>query len=331
MSASNNKLLLVAAPFFRSGATTRGMMVEVLLALVPVVAAATWFFGISALLVVAAAVAGAALTEWAFGAGGRGASRLLDGSAVLTGVLLALTLPPGIPLWMAALGGSVSIGLGKTVWGGLGRNLFNPALVGRAFLQAAFPGALTTWTAPGGGFLTIGSETFAPPLLRSGVDVVSTATPLGAAKFEGQIGELGPMLWGNTAGSLGETSAIVLALAAVYLLVRRTFDWRLLASTVLGVLVFGAAGQLIDPGAPGPLFQLLSGGLLFGAVFMVTDPVTSPVTPRGSWYFGFGVAALVVLIRLWGGLPEGVMYAILLMNAVTPLINRRTQPRPFGG
>jgi electron transport complex protein RnfD len=248
-------------------------------------------------------------------------------------VLLGLTLPPGLPLWMAFLGGVVGVGLGKLVWGGLGQNLFNPALVGRAFLQAAFPSALTTWSAPlsSGEFFAIPRSLLALPLLRAEVDAVSAATPLGLVKFEHQLTDTGPLLLGMTSGSLGETSAVLLLACGVWLGLRRLFDWRLPLSTLLAVSAFSGALYLLQPEAyPPPLFMLLSGGLLFGAVFMVTDPVTTPTTPRGAWVFGVGVGAMVVLIRVFGGLPEGVMYAILLMNALTPLINRRTQPRPFG-
>jgi electron transport complex protein RnfD len=235
---------------------------------------------------------------------------------------------------MAFLGGAAGIGLGKLIWGGLGQNLFNPALLGRAFLQAAFPVAITTWAAPvePGRFLSVPGSLLALPLMRAGVDGVSAATPLGLAKFEHEITSVGPLFTGATAGSLGETSAVLLIVVGLWLASRRTFDWRLPVSTLLSVAVFSGALWLVNSEAyPPPAFMLLSGGLLFGAVFMVTDPVTTPTTPRGAWIFGIGVGFLVVLIRLFGGLPEGVMYAILLMNAVTPHINRYTQPKPFGG
>jgi electron transport complex protein RnfD len=327
-------LVLTTAPFLPPPSTTPKIMFEVLAALVPVLFAAVWVFGVGALLTVAAAVAGAVCTEWAGTRGGL-RSTLRDGSGVLTGVLLAFTLPPGMPLWMAFLGGVVGIGLGKLVWGGLGQNLFNPALVGRAFLQAAFPTAITTFHLPGGApnLLDPPDTLFAMPFMRAPLDVdaLTTATPLGLAKFESTVTELGPLLFGNTAGSLGETCGLVLIVCGVWLAARRIFDWRLLVSCLLGVVVVSGGLHLVDPAAcPPPQFMLLSGGLLFGAVFMVTDPVTTPTTPRGAWVFGLGVGFLVVLIRAYGGLAEGVMYAILLMNAITPLINAWTQPRQFG-
>jgi electron transport complex protein RnfD len=307
-------------------------MLEVLAVALLVLLFACWNFGIGSLLLVVAATAGATGTEWLFT---RSAARstLRDYSAVLTGVLLGLTLPPAIPLWMAFLGGAAGIGFGKLIWGGLGQNLFNPALMGRAFLQAAFPIAITTWSAPAqsGGTLTIPRSLFALPLMQAKVDAVSAATPLGLAKFEHQITDFGPLFFGQISGSVGETSALLLILCGVWLGVRRMFDWRLPVATLISVAIFSGALYLLSPEAyPPPQFMVFSGGLLFGAVFMVTDPVTTPTTARGAWIFGAGVGFLVVLIRVFGGLPEGVMYAILLMNAATPHINRYTQPRVFG-
>lgn len=333
MSTRDPQLLLQAAPFLRRGVTTPVLMVEVLLGLAPVVLAAIYFFGLSAVFVLAATTAGAAGTEWLFAPRhARGAS-LADGSAVLTGVILALCLPPGIALWMAFLGGVVAIGLGKAVFGGLGQNLFNPALVGRAFLQAAFPTSLTRWSEQGAitEFMEIRASNFAMPFMQGHVDALSTATPLGLMKFEGVSTDLTPLLLGNTAGSLGETCGLVILLCGVILALRRVFDWRIPVAILTTVAIASAIPWLIDRAAfPSPWFMLFSGGLLYGAVYMATDPVTSPLTPRGAVIFGIGVGVLVVLIRLWGGMAEGVMYAILLMNAATPLIDRATQPRGFG-
>lgn len=332
MTSAVDRLEITSGPFLHRDLETPRLMVEVVVATLPVVAAATYFFGMTALLVTFASVAGALLMEWALWVRKPTLGTLRDGSALLTGILLALTLPPSIPLWMAFLGGAMGIGLGKVIWGGLGRNLFNPALVGRAFLQAAFPTVLTTWVKPGSDFFALQPSTLAPPLMRASVDVVTGATPLGLAKFENQVTELGPLLLGNTAGSLGETAGIVIIVCGLWLALRRIFDWRLAVSTLMSVAVFSGILHLVDGAAyPGPLFMLCSGGLLFGVVFMATDPVTTPLTPKGMWIFGLGVGLLIVLIRLFGGLPEGVMYSILLMNAVTPLIDRFVQPRQFGG
>jgi electron transport complex protein RnfD len=321
-------LAVQPAPFLRQGATTPRVMRDVLIALLPPVAVALWIFGISALLVLVAATLAAVATEAALA--GRPRFRTLgDGSGAVTGLLLGLTLPPSLPLWMAALGGVVAIALGKMAFGGLGHNLFNPALVGRAFLQAAFPIALTTWVPPQGP-LALYRATLAPPLLQA-PDVVTTATPLGLMKFEGQPTELGALFFGRIGGSLGETSALAILLGLAWLLVRRAAGWRVPAAVLLTVAALSGALWLASPERyPGPAFVLLSGGLLFGTAYMATDPVTSPLAPAGAWLFGAGVGVLVVVIRFWGGLPEGVMYAILLMNAVAPLIDRAAQPRAFG-
>lgn len=326
MSRSVSKLLVQSSPFLRRGLTVPRLMIDVLLGLVPVVLASVWFFGMSAVLVLTSATAGAVLTEWLVGR--KSKSTLGDYSAVLTGVILGLTLPPGVPLWIAFLGGVVSIGLGKAVFGGLGQNLFNPALVGRAFLQAAFPTVMTTWSASGG-MLEIRSSNFAVPFMHA--DAVTSATPLGAFKFDGDSTPLLECLFGNVNGSLGETSALLIIACGAVLALRRTFEWRLPVGMLLSVFALSGLMWLIDSETyPSPVFMVLSGGLLFGAVYMATDPATTPVTPRGAWIFGIGAGLLVVLIRLWGGLPEGVMYAILLMNAATPLIGRIDQPRALG-
>lgn len=336
MSEMEERSLIVqSSPFLRQGVTTPRIMVDVLVALVPVVAAAVWVFGLSAVLVLTAATAGAVGMEWLVPPPGtRRGESLKNGSAVLTGVLLGLVLPPGIPLWMAALGGVAAIALGKAIWGGLGQNLFNPALVGRAFLQAAFPIAITTWAAPAGP-LALRATNFAPPFLQPAAgavaDAVTTATPLNLMKFEHRATELSGLFLGDVAGSLGETSALAILLGLAWLLLRRACDWRIPVSVLATVAAFSGALWAVAPERyPTPAFMLLSGGLLFGAVYMATDPVTSPLAPRGAWLFGLGIGVVVVLIRVWGGLPEGVMYAILLMNAATPLIERVTQPRAFG-
>lgn len=322
-------LLVQPSPFLRPQVTTPRIMGDVLIALVPPLAAAVWFFGIGAALVVAAATLGAAGTEWLLGGRPRGGT-LGDGSAAVTGLVLGLTLPPSLPLWMAFLGGAVAIALGKRAWGGLGHNLFNPALVGRAFLQAAFPIAITTWVPPGGP-LAVYRGNFALPFLQPAADAATAATPLNLMKFEGLREASAGLAWGAVPGSVGETSAVAILLGGLYLLARRAFDWRIPAGVLATVAAASGVLHLVDPGRyPTPAFMLLSGGLLFGTVYMATDPVTSPLAPRGAWLFAAGIGLLVVLIRLWGGLPEGVMYAILVMNAATPLLDRATQPRAFG-
>ena len=319
-------LVVSASPHLGGRDSTPKIMWNVVGALAPIVAASVWFFGPSALLVLGASTFGALLPERLWGHRGS----LKDGSAAITGALLGLTLPPGIPLWMAFLGGFFGITLGKLVFGGLGQNIFNPALLGRAFLQAAFPVALTTWPAPGQAWWSLRGDTFALPFLRaSDVDAVTAATPLGKMKFESAASDLGNMLLGTTGGSLGETAGVLILVCGGYLALRNYLNWRIPASIFATVILVSGAAWLLDAG-PSPLFMLFSGGLMLGAMFMATDMVTSPVTNRGCWVFGFGIGFLVVVIRLWGGLAEGVMYAILLMNALVPFINRATRPRVFG-
>ncbi len=333
MKQKDPDLLLLHGPLLRQGMTTPSAMRDVLYALTPVTFAALWFFGLSALLVLGVSILGAVLAEWFFAGSEKRGESLLDASAILTGLLLGLTLPPGLPLWMAFLGGLVAIGLGKVIWGGLGHNLFNPALLGRAFLLATFPVPMTTWAPLRGSddFFHVHATNLALPFMQAGVDALTSATPLGLMKFDQEVTPLTNLMFGNTTGSLGETSGLLLLFGGIYLWLRRDLDWRIPVSIILTVVVFSGGLGLFDPVRfPSPLFSLFSGGMLLGTIYMATDPVTSPVTPRGTWIFGIGVGVLVVLIRVFGGLPEGVMYSILLMNAATPLIDRYTQPRIFG-
>ena len=286
----------------------------VVLSLLPSTAAAVIFFGLYQLLIIIVAAGFANGTEAAIQAVRKKKVSLYDGSAMITGLLLALTLPPNFSLAATALGAVVAIGLGKQIFGGLGYNIFNPALVGRAFLQAAFPAAITTWTKPN--FV---------------VDSITSATPLSAFKFDKIATSLGSMFWGNIGGSLGETSAIAVLIGGIFLIAIGIANWRVPLSMTISIIVFGGLFWLINPVKyPTPFFQLFAGGFLFGAFFMATDWVTSPITGKGMWFFGFGIGAVVVVIRLFGGLPEGVMYSILFMNAFVPLINRYTVPRVFG-
>ncbi len=333
MSAKDPRLLVQPSPLLKQRMRTDQAMRDVLYALLPATLAGLWYFGLAALLVILASVVGALVTEWIFSPVQTRGARLSDSSGLLTGLLLGLTLPPALPLWMAFVGGSVAIGLGKLIWGGLGYNLFNPALVGRAFLGATFPIAMTTWS-PGTGpadFFQVYDSNLALPFMQASYDAVTAATPLGLMKFEQQPTPLWHLIMGKTSGCIGETSGLLLILGGVYLALRRGLDWRMPVSILSSVLLFTTILHLLDPARyPGPVFSLFAGGLLIGAIYMATDPVTSPLTPRGAWIFGVGVGLLVVLIRVFGGFPEGVMYAILLMNSATPLIDRYTQSRVFG-
>jgi electron transport complex protein RnfD len=308
---------LVTSPHAHFGWSTARIMWIVNLSLLPPVISAVWFFGFGVLAPVAGAILGAVATEWVIGRLNGKAETVPDGSAFLTGLLLGLIVPPGFSPLLAALGGVVAVGIGKAVFGGLGDNIFNPALVGRAFLQASFPALMTDW-----------SQAVAR------VDAVSQATPLGLikfgdpAQFAGDIAT-GKLLFGNVGGCIGETSSLAIMLGGVILIVTRVAHWQIMAAMILGGLGFGGLFNLFGIG-PSPLFDILSGGFLFGAVYMATDYVTSPTTHRGQWIYGLGIALLTIVIRRFGGLPEGVMYAILLMNAAVPLINRATRPTLFG-
>ncbi|MEJ2679091.1 MAG: RnfABCDGE type electron transport complex subunit D [Gemmatimonadota bacterium] len=321
------RLELSASPHLKAPDSTPRIMWSVVGSLVPVIGGAVYFFGASALVVIGAATAGALLPERAFGKKGS----LGDGSAMITGLLLGLTLPPGFPAWMAFIGGVFAIGLGKVIFGGIGQNVFNPALLGRAFLQASFPAAITTWPKVGGAFGALRGDNLAAPLMSPHADTVTGATPLGLMKFQHEATNLWHLLVGSVSGSLGETSALLILAGGAYLVWKNYMNWRIPASIFLTVFVFSEILFAVNPTRfPNPLFMLFSGGLMLGAVFMATDMVTSPVTNKGAWIFGFGIGFLVVLIRVWGGLPEGVMYAILLMNSLVPFINQATQPKVFG-
>jgi electron transport complex protein RnfD len=304
-------------------------MWSVVFSLVPVILASIYFFGPSALLVILAATAGCLLTERLFGSN---PGTLSDGSAMITGLLLGLCLPPGFPLWMAFLGGFFGVAFGKIIFGGLGMNVFNPALVGRAFLQAAFPVAITTWPVRPDSWLTLYGSNFALPFMSPTADVVTGATPLGIMKFadEPVVAPINDLLLGTTMGSLGETSALLILIGGLYLAWRGHLNWHIPLSILTTVFAVSGLFYLLGVSQFPPLFMLFSGGIMLGAFYMATDMVTSPVSNKGCWIFGFGIGALTVIIRIWGGLPEGVMYSILLMNSLVPFIDRISQPRLFG-
>ena len=327
----DKKLSISTSPFLKDQTTTPMIMWQVVYTLVPILGVSFFYFGLSAVFITITSVFSCILTEWFFDKN-RSTYSIKDGSAIITGVLLALTLPPGFPLWMVFLGGVVAIGMGKVIWGGLGQNIFNPALLGRAFLQAAFPTAITTWSPPDGRYFGLRGTNAALPFFQGlNVDGITSATPLSRMKFDHVTTDLKDLMIGNTGGSLGETCGALLLIAMAYLIYKKIINWHIPASILLTVLVFSGIFYVINPEIyPSPLFMVFSGGLLLGAVYMATDLVTSPITPRGIWIYGIGIGLLTVLIRLWGGLPEGVMYAILLMNAATPLINRFTKIRTYG-
>jgi electron transport complex protein RnfD len=337
------KIELRTSPHVKERTTVAQIMRNVVYALVPICAFSVWLFGVSALALIVTVTAACLATERFFNWMSHRDSTLSDWSASITGILLALTLPPGFPLWMGAVAGFIAIALGKVVFGGIGFNAFNPALVGRAFVQAAFPVAITTWTpavAPNR-FLEFIPSTLTmpftvPPSLSAwatqfGVDSVSGATPLARWKFDGVTMNNVDLFSGMTAGSAGETSALLILVCGAHLALRRMMDWRIPAAMLLGAVLTATIFFLLDGQRyPAPLFVLFSGGLMLGAVFMATDMVGSPVTPLGVWTYGLFMGVVTVIIRYFAGLPEGVMYAILLGNAFSPLIESITQPRIYG-
>ena len=329
-------LNISTSPHITKGIGTDDIMRNVVYALLPVAAFAVYSFGLSALMVLITTTAAAVLTEHYLNKWSGKESTVTDWSAVISGLLLGLTLPPNFPLWMAFAGGVIAIALGKFIFGGLGYNVFNPALVGRAVLQAAFPVAITTWYPAflPERFTTFSVSTFTFPFLEPKVDQIeamSGATPLSAFKFDHVMTGTKELALGLISGSTGETCAVLIILGGIYLIARKMMNWRI-PLAVLGT-VFALSGilYLINSEVyPSPLFMLFSGGLMLGAVFMATDMVASPLTPLGVVIYGAIIGLLVVVIRLWGGLPEGVMYAILLANAISPHIDNLIQPRVYG-
>jgi electron transport complex protein RnfD len=312
-------LYISSSPHIASPVKTRTLMINVCLALAPVSIFGIALYGLPALLTILVSVASAELAEALFRKITGKELRNRDCSAAITGLLLALVLPPGTPLWMTALGAAFSIIVAKEFFGGLGANVFNPALIGRAFLLMSFPAAITTWAAPRALFSLNGAIA---------ADALSGATPLGFIKLGNSVVDLGgywptirSLFLGLRGGCIGESSIVLILAALVFLLLSGTIDWRAPVSMTLSVFVFSFLfGR-------DPLFAVLSGGAFFGAVFMATDYVTAPLTAAGKLIFGFGAGLITVLIRQWGSYPEGVSYGILIMNAVTPFLNRLLQKK----
>ncbi len=323
MPANENKPVTPAqefqvspGPHIWKGLSTTRVMTWVLIALLFPVVASVYFFGLRALFVIITSTVSAVIMEW-ISKKLRNQPFVMDGSAAVTGVLLALTLPPTIDLWMVAVGSAFAIGVVKEAFGGIGQNIFNPALGARAFMAASFATKMTTWIQP-----------FA-------ADAVTTATPLNNAfvwssRYVARIALYGDLFLGNRGGSLGETSVLAILIGAAILIATQMIDWRIpltyIGTTViLGWLFAPASSTLKDP-----LIQLMTGGLMLGAVYMATDYVTAPITHRGRILFAAGCGLITSVIRSFGGLPEGVCYSILLMNSITPLIDRWVKTRPLG-
>ncbi|MBW6535742.1 MAG: RnfABCDGE type electron transport complex subunit D [Mariniphaga sp.] len=324
----SNLLTVSPSPHVHSDDSTRKIMYRVVYAMIPALLWSVFIFGIDALRVTLIAVAACIAFEYLI-------QKYLmkinpsvtDGSALVTGILLAFNVPAGIPWWIIVIGSLAAIGIGKLSFGGLGSNIFNPALVGRVFLLISFPVQMTSW----------------PVTRQSDVDAVTSATPLGIIK-EGltngtPVSQLLPdlpatsdMLLGNMGGSLGEISVLLLIVGGLYMLFKKVITWHIPVSIIVSVgiiaaIFWGAAPQ----NYVNPVYHLLTGGLMLGAIFMATDMVSSPMTPKGQIIYGVGIGVITISIRLFGAYPEGISFAILIMNAFTPLINTYVKPKRFGG
>ena len=313
-----NKFVVSPSPHVHSGDTIAKNMYGVLIALVPAFLVSLYVFGLDAFVLTLASVLFCVITEYVvqrfmF----KKEPTILDGSAIITGVLLAFNVPSNLPLWILAIGAIAAIGIGKMSFGGLGNNIFNPALLGRVFLLISFPAQMTSWPLPS----TI-----------EAVDGLTAATVLENIKYNPEaLPSISDMFFGLESGSIGEMSVMALLLGLIYMLWKKIITWHIPVSIILTVALFAGAMYLIDPlPANDPLIHLLSGGLMLGAVFMATDYATSPLSHKGMIIYGTGVGVITMCIRLWGSYPEGVSFAILLMNAFTPLINNYVKPKRFG-
>ncbi len=332
--------LTSSSPHTHSGESVERIMWDVVIALMPAALAAVWFFHLDALRLMGVCVASCMFTEWGCRKLMKRANTLSDWTAVVTGLLLAFNLPPTLPSWMAVVGSVFSIAIAKQVFGGLGYNPFNPALAGRAFMLISFTGAMTTWSSSA--WFKALPDLDADSMTTATIDALATATPLGFIKgslkasydlpdFTTQA--LMNFFTGNINGCIGETSAIALLIGAAYLLYRKVITWHIPVAYIVSVFVYAAILHHVSPDkSVAPLVHVLSGGLILGAFFMATDMVTSPVTRWGMLVFGAGCGIITMLIRTsaTGAYPEGVSFAILIMNAFTPLINRATRHRVFG-
>ena len=306
------KLTVASSPHIRGDFRTSRLMLDVVLALVPALVVGTWVLGFRALVVTLVSMASAVAAEWAYAKVTKSRNTLIDCSALVTGMLLALTLPASTPYYLVVLGSAFAIVVAKLMCGGLGQNIFNPALAARAFLMLLFPAALTRYEA-------------------LGLDGVTAATPLHHMVMPALPEEsILDMFLGNTPGSIGELSALVLLLGGVYLVVRKVISVRIPLSYILTVAVLTLVFHKTDSPISWMLYSLFSGGLMLGAIFMATDYATSPVTPMGQIFYGIGCGVLTVIFRYFGLFPEGVTYAILMMNLLTWALDRYTPPRRFG-
>ncbi len=325
-----NLLKISGSPHVHSGQSVNKIMRNVVFAMLPALAVSFYFFGLGAMKVTLVAIVACLFFEWIIQKYLiKGPVTINDWSAVITGILLAFNVPSNLPIWMIVLGALVAIGMGKMTFGGLGKNPFNPALVGRVFLLISFPVDMTSWPKPieSAGQLT---------------DAITGPTPLGVMKeglasgetvstMMGKIPSYVDMLYGMQGGSLGEVSAILLLLGGLFLLFKKVITWHIPVAYLGSVIIFTGILWLVDPTMyVNPLFHLVTGGMMLGVFYMATDMVTSPMTGKGLLIFGVGCGIITIVIRVWGAYPEGVSFAILIMNAFVPLINNAFKPKRFG-
>lgn len=324
-----SKILTVSpSPHVHSGDTTQKIMYRVVYAMLPALAWSVFVFGLDALRVTLIAIAACLAFEFLIQKYlMKVKPTITDGSALITGILMAFNVPGNIPWWIIVIGSLAAVGIGKLSFGGLGNNIFNPALVGRVFLLISFPVQMTSW----------------PVNNRSGIDAVTSATPLGVIKeglmngtpisdISGNLPSVSDMLFGNIGGSLGEISAFLLIIGGIYMLWKKVITWHTPVSVIFSVAFIATIFWLVDPNMYiNPVYHVLTGGLMLGAIFMATDMVSSPMTPKGQIIYGIGIGVITISIRLFGAYPEGISFAILIMNAFTPLINNYVKPKRFGG
>lgn len=328
--ADNKKWVLSGAPHVHGPESVTKIMWGVVIALIPAFLVSVYFFGMSALLLTIVTVASCLVFEYLINKiFFKKPCTLGDGSAMITGLLLAFNLPANLPLWMAVVGSLIAIGVAKWAYGGLGANPFNPALVGRVFMLISFPAAMTSWPKP------------TPLFSSSAIDAATGPTPLGIAKeglnagqtvdqIMSQLPAYSDMAFGHMAGSLGEVSAIALIIGGIFMLARKIITWHIPVAFLGSAFIFSSLLWGFNPDQyMDPVFHLLTGGMMLGAIFMATDMVTSPMTNKGKIIFGLGCGILTILIRTFGAYPEGVSFAILIMNALVPLINRACTPKRF--
>lgn len=306
-------------------------MYGVIIALLPALLVSFWFFGVGSAIVCATSVIACVLFEWAINKFilGRQQNSLLDGSAALTGLLLGFNLPSNLPIWIIVIGALVAIGVGKMSFGGLGQNIFNPALVGRCFLLVSFPAQMTSWPKIGQHLSYLDAETGATPLYY-----MKEAIKTGNLKELEKVPDSLSLLLGNGyaegMGTIGEVCAIALLFGLAYMLWKKIITWHIPVSIIGTVFVLAGLLHLANPVYADPLTVILSGGLMLGAIFMATDYVTSPMTAKGQIIYGVSIGVLTLVIRNWGSYPEGMSFAILIMNAFTPIINMYVKPKRFG-